>query len=81
LEDHVPSRPIESGILSGCVLLSTLRASLNLAAQAPSAPDPSTVIYQATVDEPTVYTKPWTVGISMSKRTDRIFEYACHEGN
>jgi len=43
--------------------------------------DPSTIIYQATVDDPTVYTKPWTVEISMAKRADRIFEYACHEGN
>jgi hypothetical protein len=43
--------------------------------------DPDTIIYQATVDDPTVYTKPWTVQISMAKRTDRIFEYACHEGN
>jgi hypothetical protein len=43
--------------------------------------DPNTIIYQATVDDPTVYTKPWTVELSMSKRTDRIYEYACHEGN
>ncbi len=43
--------------------------------------DPTTIIYQATVSDPTVYTKPWTVEISMAKRTDRIFEYACHEGN
>jgi hypothetical protein len=43
--------------------------------------DPNTIIYQATVDDPTVYTKPWTVEISMAKRPDRIFEYACHEGN
>ncbi len=43
--------------------------------------DPNTIIYQATMDDPTVYTKPWTVEISMAKRTDRIFEYACHEGN
>ncbi len=43
--------------------------------------DPGTIIYQATVDDPTVYSKPWTVEISMAKRTDRIFEYACHEGN
>jgi hypothetical protein len=43
--------------------------------------DPSTIIYQATVDDLTVYTKLWTVEVSMSKRTDRIFEYACHEGN
>jgi hypothetical protein len=43
--------------------------------------DPNTIIYQATVNDPTVYTKPWTVEVSMAKRTDRIFEYACHEGN
>ena len=43
--------------------------------------DAGTIIYQATIDDPTVYTKPWTVELSMSKRTDRIFEYACHEGN
>jgi|SRR5579871_2069711 len=43
--------------------------------------DADTILYQATVDDPTVYTKPWTVEISMSKRSDPIFEYACHEGN
>jgi hypothetical protein len=43
--------------------------------------DPSTIIYQATVDDPTVYTKPWTIELSMAKRAERIFEYACHEGN
>lgn len=43
--------------------------------------DANTILYQATVEDPTVYTKPWTVEISMAKRTDRIFEYACHEGN
>jgi hypothetical protein len=43
--------------------------------------DPETIIYTATIDDPTVYTKPWTVEISMTKRTGRIFEYACHEGN
>jgi hypothetical protein len=43
--------------------------------------DPDTIIYRATVNDPTVYTKPWTVEISMARRPDRIFEYACHEGN
>jgi len=43
--------------------------------------DPNTIIYQATVDDPSVYTKPWTVELSMAKRADRLFEYACHEGN
>jgi len=43
--------------------------------------DANTITYRATVDDPTVYTKPWTVEISMTKRTDPIYEYACHEGN
>ena len=43
--------------------------------------DADTILYQATVDDSTVYTKPWTVEISMTKRNERIFEYACHEGN
>jgi hypothetical protein len=43
--------------------------------------DPETIIYQATVNDPTVYTKPWTVELSMSRRSDKVFEYACHEGN
>ena len=43
--------------------------------------DRDTIIYQATVDDPSVYTKPWTVELSLNRRTDRIYEYACHEGN
>jgi hypothetical protein len=43
--------------------------------------DPDTILYRATVEDPTVYTKPWTVEISMTKREERVFEYACHEGN
>lgn len=43
--------------------------------------DAETILYQATVDDPTVYSKPWTVELSMSRRASRIFEYACHEGN
>jgi hypothetical protein len=44
-----------------------------------SAPD--TILYRAMVEDPTVYTKPWTAEISMTKRDDAIFEYACNEGN
>ena len=40
-----------------------------------------TLIYRATVEDPTVYTKPWTVEIAMNKAPGPIFEYACHEGN
>ena len=40
-----------------------------------------TLMYQATIVDPTVYTKPWTVELSMRKRTEPLYEYACHEGN
>jgi hypothetical protein len=43
--------------------------------------DPDTIRYQATVADPTVYTKPWTVDVAMNKIQGPIFEYACHEGN
>ena len=43
--------------------------------------DPETILYQATVTDPTVYTKPWTVEIPMMRRREPIFEYACNEGN
>src|ERR1700693_2196472 len=43
--------------------------------------DPDTILYRATVDDPSVYAKPWTVEIAMNKTKDHVFEYACHEGN
>jgi len=42
---------------------------------------PDTITYQATINDPTVYTKPWTIEILMSKSEEPLFEYACHEGN
>jgi len=45
--------------------------------------DTNTLDYQFTVNDPTVFTKPWTVSRPMRRQTDGIsvFEYACHEGN
>ena len=44
--------------------------------------DANTIQYQATIDDPNVYTRPWTVAFPMNKDDKyRIFEYACHEGN
>jgi hypothetical protein len=43
--------------------------------------DPTTLRYEATIDDPTVYTRPWTITTFFKKTTDRIYEYACHEGN
>jgi hypothetical protein len=37
--------------------------------------------YQITIDDPTVWVRPWTVDIRLAATSDRLFEYACHEGN
>jgi hypothetical protein len=43
--------------------------------------DADTVLYQFTVDDPSWFTKPWTAEIDMARTEQRLFEYACHEGN
>ena len=43
--------------------------------------DKDTIVYRATVTDPTVYTRPWTVELSMTPREGPILEYACNEGN
>jgi hypothetical protein len=37
--------------------------------------------YQFTLDDPESFAQPWTVLVPMRRSPDRIFEYACHEGN
>ena len=45
--------------------------------------DENTIDFQFTIDDPTQYTRPWTVAIPWRKDNapDRILEYGCHEGN
>jgi hypothetical protein len=40
-----------------------------------------TLVYRATIDDPSAFTKPWSIEFAFVPTTDRIFEYACHEGN
>ena len=40
-----------------------------------------TLMYQATIDDPTVWSQPWTYEISMQWNDKPVYEYACHEGN
>jgi hypothetical protein len=40
-----------------------------------------TLLYSATIEDPTVFTKPWTVEVPLSATAGPIFEVACHEGN
>ena len=43
--------------------------------------DDKTLRYKFTVEDPTVWTKPWTGEMVWPATDARIFEYACHEGN
>ena len=43
--------------------------------------DEETFLYEFTVDDPTTYTEPWGGVIPYKRFHDKLFEYACHEGN
>jgi hypothetical protein len=43
--------------------------------------DADTILYQATIEDPTVFTQPWTVEIPLRRTPGPIYEVACHEGN
>ena len=40
-----------------------------------------TLLYRATIEDAATFTKPWTIEYTFRATADRIFEYACHEGN
>ena len=42
---------------------------------------PNTLVYEFTVTDLTTWTQPWTASLTMLKTDERIYEYACHEGN
>ena len=39
------------------------------------------ILYEFTVEDPSVYTKAWKGEMSLNRSDERMFEYACHEGN
>ena len=43
--------------------------------------DPDTLRYDVTVDDPAVWTRPWTYSVPMRNNPEPVYEYACHEGN
>jgi hypothetical protein len=44
--------------------------------------DANTINYEATIDDPQMYTHPWKIAMPMHRDpTYQLFEYACHEGN
>jgi hypothetical protein len=43
--------------------------------------DADTIHYAATVSDPLVYTRPWTIAFPLKRQKDELLEVACHEDN
>jgi hypothetical protein len=43
--------------------------------------DADTVTYRATVTDPLVYTRPWTLEMPLKRQAEELLEVACHEDN
>jgi hypothetical protein len=42
---------------------------------------PDEIRYEVTVEDPTVWTRPWTAMVRLRRTNEVLYEYACHEGN
>jgi hypothetical protein len=42
---------------------------------------PNKIVYQFTIDDSSVWEKPWGGEVAMNQSRDNLYEYACHEGN
>ena len=42
---------------------------------------PEEIRYEVTLNDPSTWTKPWTVMIRLRQTQERMYEFACHEGN
>jgi len=43
--------------------------------------DANTIDYRYTVDDPSTFSRPWTVSVPMRRVPGPVYEYACHEAN
>jgi hypothetical protein len=43
--------------------------------------DASTILYRVTIEDPSTFSKPWTMEFPFLATAGPVFEYACHEGN
>lgn len=37
--------------------------------------------YEITIDDPTTWTRPWTAVVRLKRTEEKLYEFACHEGN
>ena len=42
---------------------------------------PDSLRYDVRIDDPSAFTAPWSVTIPMTRTSERLYEFACHEGN
>ena len=42
---------------------------------------PNALRYEYTIDNPTAFTQPFTATFTMTRSTEMMYEFACHEGN
>jgi hypothetical protein len=42
---------------------------------------PDTLLYEFTVTDRSAWARPWSVALPMTRSDEKIYEYACHEGN
>jgi hypothetical protein len=43
--------------------------------------DPQQILYRFTVEDPETFTQPFSGEVAMNATDEKIYEYACHEGN
>jgi hypothetical protein len=39
------------------------------------------LLYEVRIEDPTAFTAPWSVVVPMTRSTEPLLEFACHEGN
>jgi hypothetical protein len=42
---------------------------------------PNQILYQFRIEDPTTFSQPWGGEVAMNATNEKIYEYACHEGN
>ena len=42
---------------------------------------PDAIRYEMTMSDPTTWTQPWTAEMPLRPSNERLYEWACHEGN
>ncbi len=43
--------------------------------------EPRKILYEFRIEDPTTFTQPWGGQVAMNATDEKIYEYACHEGN